>query len=534
MTLYPAQVDTDITLPKITDLTDPVAGETVNRLRDAVVAVEAELGAKPSGTFTTVRNRLDRIETLLTQQVVTIAGDLGGTPPAPIVIGIQTRPVSSAAPSAGQALTWNGIAWAPADAIQIAQDLGNTAAAPYVIGLQGRPVDSVAPTANQVLTWDGYKWLPTTQTVTLNVLPTVTLLPAELVFLSGDGYNGTSTPMRVGARAVDMANYPSSTLDGRIRTMTFRADLETTNASSTAVAVLKDVTSNAYVTTGTALTVSNATFASPIQITTATAHGYTTGQLVVISGVNGNTVANGVFTITVVNGTQFTLNGTTGNAVYTGGGFVGVPLSTSSLSSVELSATITSGNYAGVMRTDQISMYEVQIYLLNGTITDQVICRNARIYITYSPPANVSSLVALAMPTDISFIAGTELNGFSTPAGMGGRLFDVTKFPALMPDGSGRSRTIEFYVDAEVSAAGVDGYCQLYDTTINAVVTNILFHFTNTTPAEVFSLPLPVGTLPGTIIQDITARYEVQLWKVSNSVTDRVLLNNARLVITYA
>ncbi len=534
MTLYPAQVDTDVTLPKIVDLTDPVAAETVNRLRNAVIAVEAELGAKPSGTFTTVRARLDKIETLITQQVVTIAGDLGGTPSSPKVIGLQGRPLSSAAPTTGQAVIWNGIAWAPGDSLQLAQDLGNIPSAPYVVGLQGRPVDGVQPLANQVLTWDGYKWLPTTQTVVLNVLPTVTLLPVDITFLGGDGYNGTSTPLRVGARVVEMANYPSSTLDGRIRNMTFRADLEVTNASSTGVAVLKDVTSNALVVTGTAINIANATFANPIQITTAAAHGYTTGQLVVISGVNGNTNANGVFTITVVNSTNFTLNGIVGNAPYTSGGAVGVPLSTSSLASVELSTTITSGNYAGVMRTDQNSMYEVQIYLLNGGLTDQVICRNARIYVTYSPPANVSSLVALAMPTDINIITGTQINGFSTPAGMGGREFDVTKFPALMPDGSGRTRTIEFYIDAEVSAAGVDGYCQLYDTVSNAVVVGTNFHFTNTVAEEIHSLPLTVGTLPGTIRQDFTSRYEVQLWKVSNSVADRVLLNNARLVVTYA
>lgn len=246
---------------------------------------------------------------------------MGGTPPNPLVICLQGRPLSSAAPTTGQAITWNGIAWAPANSIQLARDLGNTAALPYVVGLQGRPVDPQAPITNQVLTWDGYKWLPTTQTVTLNVLPTVTLLPAEIVFLGGDGYQGTSTPFRVGARAIDMLNYPSSTLDGRIRTMTFMADLEVTNAATTGVALLNDITSNAFVTTGTLLNIANATFAAPIQITTATPHGYSTGQVVTITGVTGNTAANGVFRITVVNSTQFTLNGTTGNGSYTSGGF---------------------------------------------------------------------------------------------------------------------------------------------------------------------------------------------------------------------
>lgn len=61
---------------------------------------------------------------------------------------------------------------------------------------------------------------------------------------------------------------------------------------------------------------------SPIQITTTAPHTLTTGQTVTISGVGGNTNANGTFTVTVLNNTQFTLNGTTGNGAYTSGGTI--------------------------------------------------------------------------------------------------------------------------------------------------------------------------------------------------------------------
>jgi hypothetical protein len=70
------------------------------------------------------------------------------------------------------------------------------------------------------------------------------------------------------------------------------------------------------------LTVTEASNTSPIQITTSAANSLTTGQTVVISGVNGNTAANGTFVITVVDSTHFTLNGTTGNGAYTSGGTV--------------------------------------------------------------------------------------------------------------------------------------------------------------------------------------------------------------------
>lgn len=68
-------------------------------------------------------------------------------------------------------------------------------------------------------------------------------------------------------------------------------------------------------------TVSAATNASPIQITTNT-NNLVTGQTVSISGVTGNTAANGTFIVTVINTTNFTLNGTTGNGAYGGGGTV--------------------------------------------------------------------------------------------------------------------------------------------------------------------------------------------------------------------
>ena len=60
---------------------------------------------------------------------------------------------------------------------------------------------------------------------------------------------------------------------------------------------------------------------SPITITTSVTNNLTTGQTVTISGVTGNTAANGTWTITVLNGTQFTINAT-GNGTYGGGGTV--------------------------------------------------------------------------------------------------------------------------------------------------------------------------------------------------------------------
>lgn len=70
------------------------------------------------------------------------------------------------------------------------------------------------------------------------------------------------------------------------------------------------------------LGISGATNASPIVITTGTAHGLATSDYVTISGVLGNTNANGTYQIIVLSSTTFSLDGSSGNAAYTGGGVV--------------------------------------------------------------------------------------------------------------------------------------------------------------------------------------------------------------------
>jgi hypothetical protein len=75
---------------------------------------------------------------------------------------------------------------------------------------------------------------------------------------------------------------------------------------------------------GPTLTVVGASDATPIQITTTVAHGLASGAQVTVSGVAGDTGANGAFTITVTGATTFTLNGSAGNGAWSGGGTVAV------------------------------------------------------------------------------------------------------------------------------------------------------------------------------------------------------------------
>lgn len=68
--------------------------------------------------------------------------------------------------------------------------------------------------------------------------------------------------------------------------------------------------------TGSITAASNA---SPIVITSA-GHNRQTGDTLTISGVLGNTAANGSFTVTKVDANNFSLNSSAGNGAYTSGG----------------------------------------------------------------------------------------------------------------------------------------------------------------------------------------------------------------------
>lgn len=68
--------------------------------------------------------------------------------------------------------------------------------------------------------------------------------------------------------------------------------------------------------------VTGATNAGPIVITTSASHGLSSGDTVTITGVVGNTAANGTFQITVVDADEFALDGSTGNGAYVSGGTV--------------------------------------------------------------------------------------------------------------------------------------------------------------------------------------------------------------------
>lgn len=103
--------------------------------------------------------------------------------------------------------------------------------------------------------------------------------------------------------------------------------------------------------------VTNATNATPIVITSPN-HGLTTGNVVTVSGVAGNTAANGAFNVTVIDANTFSLDGSAGNGAYTSGGFWttgGGPVGISTARDTILTGT-TSAGYLDFVRSQILSL----------------------------------------------------------------------------------------------------------------------------------------------------------------------------------
>ena len=109
--------------------------------------------------------------------------------------------------------------------------------------------------------------------------------------------------------------------------------------------------------TGTAPTITNASNATPI-IVTATAHGLLTGDFISISGITGNTNANGFFKITWLSANTFSLqNYLTGVDIVGNGAYGGTPVAV---------VGFTLSNFVG----SSLTSGRVPIIGSNGLITD--------------------------------------------------------------------------------------------------------------------------------------------------------------------
>ncbi len=164
--------------------------------------------------------------------------------------------------------------------------------------------------------------------------------------------------------------------------------------------------------------ITGATNASDIVIT-STAHGLKTGERVYISGVQGNTAANGIFTVTALTANTFMLKGTAGNGTYTiGGSFIPLNDSTPYGSIMEqgLFGNTISGN--GLEGISSISVVGTTV---RADLNDNVVTSNGSAGVHFESKSFGLGGVGLPLPITLPPTAPLDRDlGFSVNIGRKG------------------------------------------------------------------------------------------------------------------
>ncbi len=355
MTNYPDQIDNSISLPEVVDNLTPVKASVANNLRDAILAIEKELGTQPSSIYGTVKTRLDTIETNLNNlPIIQLAGDLGHSLSAPYVIGIWGRPISSVAPNLDDVLVWDGIAWSPSPTPSTSfgfagGDLSGSYPNPNVAKIQGNPVFSQTLGSDQdgyVLTW-------------INSNGEYQAKPAAIGFAASGDLSGTSTNQTViGIQGNPIeAQILGASEDGYVLTWV--------NASSQWQAKHSISLSTLYfpLLSGVSSTNSSVFYvvvgAAEFDITKLPVGTYTIKFQILLetTGPLASAQLYNFSTASVVTGTALTTSSTSAVLLTTG----------------DISSDLTNGS----------AIYQAQIEMASGGVSDQITCSMARLLIEY-------------------------------------------------------------------------------------------------------------------------------------------------------
>jgi hypothetical protein len=437
-TTYPAQIDNSISLPLAIDNVTTFSADIVNRLRNAIINIESELGIKPSGLYGTVKTRLDTLEAVIASgggggggSSITFAGDLAGFSTHQIVTGLQGNPVIGT-PSLNQVLTWSGFAWIPAaipTGFTAGSDLSGTATSQTVIGLHGNSVAAIAPTSGYALTWNGSAWAPAaipagfTAATDLSGTPTSQTVikinsasvPAAGSLTTGNilQVNGASALTYAALNLAGGANYvtgalPSGNQAAQALTLTGDATSSGGNTGGATTVVAKingaSVSAAGALTTGNILQVSGSSALTYAALNLAGGAGYITGALPV--GNQAYQAMAGDVTGTTAVSTVVKIQ----NNTVSSGGLTAGQVLTASTSSNWISSTLGNDVSASVGAPGTLSVNVIQI---TGATNNVLVLPTSQTWQPTSLPPLITSTAQVsttnATPTTIFTFACPDL-----------------------------------------------------------------------------------------------------------------------------
>jgi len=144
------------------------------------------------------------------------------------------------------------------------------------------------------------------------------------------------------------------------------------------------------------LAITNATNASPIVLTTASPHGLSAGAEVYVSGVVGNSGANGYWTASAASGSSITLAGSTGTGAYLSGG------------------TVEGGDLGLIDTVIQANAVPLGITATTVSAASQTIGYAGTVYVPLSQVAAYQAAVAAAITT---WLGAIPIGGLNTDNG---------------------------------------------------------------------------------------------------------------------
>ncbi len=235
-----------------------------------------------------------------------------------------------------------------------------------------------------------------------------------------------------------------------------------------------------------------ATNASPIAITTSTAHGYSTNDSVLIQNVLGTDASNGVWQITVIDSTHFSLVNSNGNGDYLGGGTVVKPTASPIVvtgCSDTTPIVLTTGSNHNLSTGNQVLLRDFNLPSIDGPVYVTVLTAT-----TFSINGSIAG-GDFASGSATATVINAPAIALTAPSGTG--VYGANKFEILADGAPVRYNVID--TEETVFEQGLGAYDALNNVIIrdNIDITSA----GNDTPIEIDAVPL---TVTGQISESVT------------------------------